>query len=340
MIPYALPFRRPYVTARGTLARREIILLRIRTAGGAVGLGEGVPLALRGGTSLTGVVSELESWGARAVAGEVGLEGMCGPARIAAETALADAEARTRGLPLHRLLKADSTGLPVPCNATLTAGGAKDVLNQAEEWAGQGFTVFKLKLGVSDDVAQVRAVREGLGDAVKIRIDANESWAPDEAEDRLAALEPFEIELAEQPVAGLMAMARLRATSPIPLVADESVNSAGEAAEAAKLAACDAVTVKLSKTGTLDATLGGHLPTYLSSALDGPVGIATAAHVAQTLPADGPWSGTAHGLATERLFSATIIDRDGLLDGATLPVPAGHGLGLEIDERALKAHRL
>ena len=49
IVPYALPFQRPYVTARGTLERREMILLRLRTDAGVVGLGEAVPLSLRGG---------------------------------------------------------------------------------------------------------------------------------------------------------------------------------------------------------------------------------------------------------------------------------------------------
>jgi o-succinylbenzoate synthase len=340
VIPYALPFRKPYVTARGSLDRREIVLLRITTGDGVTGLGEGVPMSLRGGSSLKNVVDELESWGERATAASTGVTGMSGPARIAVETALADAEARTRGIPLHSLLKPGSDAQPVRCNATLTAGTPADVLAQAEEWAADGFTTFKLKLGVGDDVAQVRAVREGLGEEVKIRIDANGSWRDAEAATRLAALEPFAIELAEQPVSSLGAMAALRDTTSIPLVADESVSSPEDAAEAAQTSACDAVTVKLSKTGSLDASLGGHLPTYLSSALDGPVGIAAAAHVAQTLSPPEPWSTVAHGLATERLFSTTILDGEGLLSRAELPVPDGKGLGITIDNRALVALRL
>jgi len=60
VIPYALPFREPYVTARGQLERREMVLLRIRDEDGIVGLGEAVPLSLRGGAALGQVVGELE----------------------------------------------------------------------------------------------------------------------------------------------------------------------------------------------------------------------------------------------------------------------------------------
>src|SRR4051795_8053677 len=60
VIPYALPFREPYVTARGRLDRREMVLLRLRDEDGLVGLGEAVPLSLRGGAGLEQVVAELE----------------------------------------------------------------------------------------------------------------------------------------------------------------------------------------------------------------------------------------------------------------------------------------
>src|SRR4249920_961945 len=55
VVPYALPFAEPYVTARGTLERREMLLARLVTDEGLVGLGEAVPLALRGGADLAAV---------------------------------------------------------------------------------------------------------------------------------------------------------------------------------------------------------------------------------------------------------------------------------------------
>src|SRR5882672_6076063 len=63
VIPYALPFREPYVTAAGTLTQREMVLLRLRDEDGLVGLGEAVPLSLRGGTKLKQLVEELEMLG-------------------------------------------------------------------------------------------------------------------------------------------------------------------------------------------------------------------------------------------------------------------------------------
>jgi o-succinylbenzoate synthase len=340
VIPYALPFRQPYVTANGTLTRREMVLLRLRDEDGVVGLGEAVPLAVRGGATLGRVVKELQGW-----AEGQETRALSAPGRCAVEVALMDLE--------RRQMRGSGEGErheAVPCNATLTAGPPAEVVAQAEAWAQDGFTTFKLKLGAESaksppqddfsrtrDVEQVRAVREALGAGVRIRIDANAAWDPETAERALAELEPLGIELAEQPVAGLQAMADLAATTSIPLAADESVASRIEAERAVALNACACTGVKLSKVGGPAEALAiaDVLPAYVTSALDGPVGIAAAARVAQAVGGD-----LAHGLATQRLFAASVAAVECELRDGLLHPPPGPGLGVEIDEEALEAHRL
>lgn len=346
VIPRSLPFRRPYVTARGRLERRDTLLLRIRSTSGAAGWGEAVPLSLRGGESPESVVDQLRAWGdaARAAGSRddpalTGATASLGPpARCAVEIALADCRARDLGIPLHELLAADAAEIPpgsrdpVFCNATLTSGSPREVALQAEDWAADGFTVFKLKLGPEGDTGQAAAVRETLGPEVRIRLDVNACWTVGQAEREIRRLEDVGLELVEQPVASLEEMARLRELVPVPLVADESVSSEAEARRAAELGACDAATVKLSKIGGLDSSLGGHLPTYLSSALDGPVGIAAAAHVAiaaRSRPLSGPLTGLAQGLATQRLFEPEVSIGGPVLDGPWLSPPPGSGLGID-----------
>ena len=53
VIPYALPFKQPYVTAQGTLTQREMVLLRLRDSEGAGGLGKPSRFSLRGGATLS-----------------------------------------------------------------------------------------------------------------------------------------------------------------------------------------------------------------------------------------------------------------------------------------------
>lgn len=340
VIPYALPFRRTYLTSTGSLDRREMVLLRVVTDDGLVGLGEAVPLSLRGGRTLVEVVSDLRDWAARA---ELGLESAAAPvtkpARCAVETALADISAKREGQPLHAFL-GRPTARPIRCNATIGADDPDRAATDAAAWAEDGFSTFKLKAGSGDDLGRVSRTREAVGPDARIRIDANGSWSVDRAVEVLGLLEEFGIELVEQPAADLEGMAAVRRATGITVIADESVVEPSDAEKAARLEACDGVTVKLSKIGGLDPTLGGFLPTYLSSALDGPVGITAAAHVAQLLPEDGPLGAIAQGLATERLFDGTIASAGAFLEGDLLRPPEGPGLGVEIDESALDRFRL
>ncbi|HYG97033.1 MAG TPA: mandelate racemase/muconate lactonizing enzyme family protein [Solirubrobacterales bacterium] len=351
VIPYALPFKQPYVTARGALRQREMVLLRLRDEDGVVGLGEAVPLSLRGGASLEQVVRDLEGFAEHQEA-----SGLSAPARCAVEMALMDLRGRRTDQQTHNPPVAESTD-SIPCNATLVAGAPEEVAAEAERWAQGGFTTFKLKLGAetaktlpeewflrSRDVEQVRAVREALGAEVRIRVDANEAWDLETAKRTLAELEPLGIELAEQPVAGLEEMAELAASTSIPLAADESVATLDEAERAAALGACAYTGIKLSKVGGLDAALAiaDVLPAYVTSALDGPVGIAAGAQVALNLAGtDRPERlELAHGLATQRLFASTIASTECELRDGMLHLPPGPGLGVEIDEEALEAHRI
>jgi o-succinylbenzoate synthase len=344
VVPYALPFRQPYVTARGRLEQREIVLLRLRSEDGLTGLGEAVPLSLRGGETVAQVVGELKLLSELDELNEAGLRGgvanLSAPARCAALTALADLRGRRAVAEGHG---SGDGGEPVRCNATLVAGEPAAVAEDAIVWAAAGFATFKLKLGTGDDVAQVRAVREALGPEARIRVDANAAWDVATAQRVLAELEELDVELAEQPVATLEEAAAVATSTAIPIAADESVTSRADAVGATSLGACDLASVKLSKVGGPEEAIAiaEVLPSYISSALDGPVGIAAGAQVAQTLdaaPGGGP--GLAHGLATQRLFAATIAAAEWELRDGLLHPPQGPGLGVEIDERALDFHRL
>jgi L-alanine-DL-glutamate epimerase-like enolase superfamily enzyme len=338
VIPYSLPFRAPYLTARGILERRQMALLRIRDSDGVEGLGEAVPLSLRGGATLEQVVEELGGW---SDSRKRGPEGLSPPSRCAIETALLDLRARREGAPAWRRFGA-TVAEPVQCNATLAAGAPREVAAMARHWAERGFRSFKLKVGVAEDREQVAAVRRELGPDARLRVDANGAWDPARAVASLHAMESEGVFLAEQPCASLEEMAEVAAQVDLWLAADESVESARQAERARALGACRLATAKLSKVGGPDEALsiGRRLPTYLSSALDGPVGIAAAAHTAQALREQGGDAGIPHGLATQRLFAATIASVECELRGDHLHVPEGPGLGVEIDEAALARHRL
>jgi muconate cycloisomerase len=343
VIPYALPFRKPYVTSRGRLDRREMVLLRLRGDDGLVGLGEAVPLALRGGIALERVVAELKGLAGRDSLDEATLQSdalaLSAPAQCAALTALLDLRGR-RADAEHP--SPPATEQAVECNATLVSGEPEAVAADALAWLEEGFSSFKLKLGTGDDVEQVRAVREVVGGEARIRVDANAAWDVETAKGTLVAIEPFEVELAEQPVTDMEELAAVGSATSIPIAGDESIETCTDAEEAVRTGACDFAGVKLSKVGGPEEAIeiAEVMPSYLSSALDGPVGIAAAAQVAMTLDSVRGGPGLAHGLATQRLFASTIASVECELRDGMLHPPSGPGLGVEIDEAALQAHRL
>jgi L-alanine-DL-glutamate epimerase-like enolase superfamily enzyme len=351
VVPYSLPFRDPYVTARGELRERELVLIRIRGEG-LEGLGETAALSLRGGAGAKEIATEIRelSWPALQ-------EGGLDPARIwaaiarcrtrgtspsalaAVDVALHDLAAKSVRVPVWRMLGA-SAAEPVVCNATLPMANPAATQKITESWAADGFRTFKLKVGLAGDVTQVATVRRTLGPEGIIRVDANGSWTVDEAVERLRAIARHTIELAEEPVGGLEQMARLRARSRIVVAADESLVSVRDARTAVEIGACQLAALKLAKVGGIAAALEivRVIPAYLSSALEGPVGIAAAAHVVQVVRPGIP-AGLAHGLATERLFSETV-GKGATAAEDTLRIGEEPGLGVEIDDAALAARRL
>jgi L-Ala-D/L-Glu epimerase / N-acetyl-D-glutamate racemase len=353
VVPYALPFREPYVTARGRLDRRELVLLRLH-ADGLQGLGEAAPLSLRGGPGVTDIARDLDQrcrpllegaeldpsdWTQLAVSCE--RSGASRQTLAAVDLALLDLAAKLSQAPAWSLLGADAAH-PVECNATLVAGEPQAVADNACRQAERGFSAFKLKVGVDGDLAQVAAVRQALGPEARIRVDANGAWTTERAIASLRELEPLEIELAEQPVATLEGMSEVRREAKVPVFADESVAGSDEARAAVAAEACDGATVKIAKVGGLRAAQAviDILPVYLSSALDGPVGIAAAAHLAQMLPGTGVAAGLAHGLATAELFDGTIASHECRVVDAFLSPSSAPGLGVEIDDRALARRRV
>jgi o-succinylbenzoate synthase len=331
VIPYALPFKEPYVTARGRLTHREMVLLRIRDDDGFEGLGEAVPLSLRGGVTISDVVRELEAIDPFRAAPD----DLSPPARCALTTARLDHEMKRGATTSERH--------PVRCNATLVTGAPKDVAAEAERWAADGFGTFKLKVGAGEDVAQVRAVREALGDEARIRLDANASWSLEEATEILSAVEPFGIELVEQPVETIEEAAELARRVSIPLAGDESIVTVEDAARAVAAGGFSVTGAKISKVGGIQPGLriNSVLPAYIASALDGPVGIAAGRRLAQEVDATRATEARlAHGLATQRLFASTIAATECELRGDLLHAAPGPGLGITIDEDSLQHHRL
>jgi L-Ala-D/L-Glu epimerase len=253
-------------------------------------------------------------------------------ARAAEEMALLDLEASRAGRAIGEP-GADA----IPVNRTLAGGPPVEVADRAAEGVREGYSCFKVKVGLPDDADRVAAVREAIGPWPALRVDANGAWSPDEAVAAIERLAPYDLQLVEQPCQTLEEMARVRRGVDVPIAADESVASPEDVRSAAGAGACDIVNVKLAPSGGFNAArealreADAHgLGAFLSSTLDGPWGISAALQLAAAERIQ-----LACGLATLELFDATLAlalppPADGLL-----VVPQGPGLGLALDDAAI-----
>ena len=139
-----------------------------------------------------------------------------------------------------------------------------------------------------DDVARVAAVRQALGPAGKIRVDANGAWEVDQAERMLRRLGRYGLEYAEQPCGTLAELADLRRRVDVPLAADESIRRAADPLRVRAAAAADIVIIKVQPLGGVRSALrvaaACGLPAVVSSAVETSAGLAAGLALAAALP--------------------------------------------------------
>ncbi|MBO0767155.1 MAG: hypothetical protein J2O48_00585 [Solirubrobacterales bacterium] len=314
---------------------RPLILVTLEAEDGSIGHGEAAPLQAYDGVSAEDVLGALDAcrpaldhhhgWDHAAALASCSERTTLAPALAAIDLALWDLAGRLSEQPVWRLLGA-ATAPGVQLNATIGAEAPVQAAAAARAAVLAGFRCVKLKVGLGEDVARVSAVRAAVGPDVAIRIDANGAW-PDAASalSALAGLEGFDIELCEEPVHGLSELAAVTRDTPIPIALDESAGTH----DAFQLPVASAMCLKISRCGGINGLLRTHeqarragYDTYLSSTLDGPLGIAAALHAAAVAVPQRP-----SGLATLDRFDAPLPFQP--VQGHLAP-PSGPGLGDEL----------
>ena len=172
----------------------------------------------------------------------------------------------------------------------------------------------------ADDLARVEAVRDALGPAGAIRVDANAAWDVDTAVARIGELDRVGLEYVEQPCATLEQLVALRRRIDVRIAADEVVRRAADPLRVDLREACDVVVLKVQPLGGVRAALrvaeAHGLPCVVSSALESSVGIAAGVALAAALP-ELPF---ACGLATVALFTDDVTSSPLLPVDGSLPV--------------------
>lgn len=336
----ALPLRRPFRTAHGTVATRDLLLVRVVTDTGE-GWGECAALGHPGYTDedvgashaalrdelvpalrATSPVSATAVW-------HLSGRGAHPMAAAALEAALLDGELRAEGVSLATRL--GGTRAAVEAGVALgIASSLPELVDQVGEALTEGYRRVKLKVRPGWDVGPVAAVRERFGDTVVLQVDANGAYTPADA-GRLAALDRFDLAMIEQPLpapslAEHAALARVLRT---PICLDESITSARVAADAIALGAAAVMNLKPGRMGGIleawrahDVCFRAGTPVWCGGMLESGLGraanLALASLPGFVLPGD---------LAPPDRYLAIDIVAPLLRDGPMLRVPTAPGLG-------------
>ena len=343
-----LPLVAPFRTSFGTLTERDVLLVRVVTDT-ADGWGECVafpdpgyspeyvdgahdvlrrflvPRLLAAGAVRAGDVSDLFA----PVTGHP-------MAKAALELAVLDAELRVAGESLAERIGAVRPA--VDCGVSVGMFPIAELLDHVDGYVAAGYRRVKLKIEPGTDVAPVRAVRERHPD-IALQVDANTAYTLADV-DRLAALDPFDLLLIEQPLAedDLLGHAELARRVRTPICLDESITSARVAEQAIALGACTVVNVKAGRVGGVLEAVRVHdvcaslgVPVWCGGMLETGIGrsanVALAALPGFTLPGDTS--------ASDRYYARDVVTEPFVLDAGRLAVPAGPGLGVTVDTRFL-----
>jgi L-alanine-DL-glutamate epimerase-like enolase superfamily enzyme len=356
-----VPFRVPLEAGGRRWQRRRLGIVELVDDGGRIGLGEvasedpagfvgsladGLGAALADGlvgrdpADADGLAVAIDT----ALAPVATDDGLRGAVRSAVDAAGLDLVARAAG----RSAAACLGGTParrIRLNGLITVLDPATAAAGAEGLVGAGFDCLKLKGGrepVEALVARLGAVRLAVGPGVVLRLDVNGAWATvAEAAAALERLAHLGLEYVEQPLpaeTGVAALAALRAVAAVPVAADEAVTGLAAAAALLEAGAVDALIVKPARVGgprqarAIAAEAARFdTPVVISTLFETGIGLASAVHVAASLP--GP--ARAHGLATAEFLESDLLRDPLAADDGWLALPDGPGLGVRLDPDAV-----
>ena len=358
-IPLLLPLKKPMLMGGGQrFERSETLVVRIEAQSGLTGWGEASAAPTMTGDTLPGMVAAIDSHLAPRLIGRNALDrarlsrelataviGNTG-AKSACDIALNDLIGRHLNVSMTELLGGSVRDSVLTMCLLGNASVAEDIA-EARALVRQGYRFFKLKVGVKrveEEIEAAFAVRKVIGAEAVLCADANMGMTKDAARKYVLGAADAGLAFLEQPFrdTDLAATLDLARSSPIPLCADESAHSLESIIDWQRAGAIGGVNLKMIKLGGIGATMRAAIVSdTLGLAIDlaGKIAessIATAAlvHLGYTIPnLDWGLNPTSHYLA-EDIVTKPLAPHQGSSER-----PTGAGLGIDIDERALRRYR-
>ena len=218
------------------------------------------------------------------------------------------------------------------------------LLQTVQSYLEKGYRRVKIKIKPGREVAETSAIRGAYPD-LRLQVDANSAYTLETAE-ALKPLDDLNLLLIEQPLYedDIWDHRKLQADFKTPICLDESIVSPRHARYALEMEACRIINIKPARVGGLsqgikiqDDCRARNVPVWCGGMLETGVGRASNLAIASLpgfiLPGDVS--------ASDRYYQRDITNERFVLNNdSTIDVPNGHGLGVTIDEEALKQFTL
>ncbi len=358
--PFAvsLPMLKPVIMAGEEVRRADNVLVRIEAADGAVGWGEAASAPTMTGETIASMVAAIrhltpalvgraaDDFGGAAATMDARMYGNHG-AKAAIEIALHDLVGRATNRPVHALL-GDKRRSRLALLAVIGAGDRDGDLRDAGKKKADGFTAFKIKVGIDDparDAERTRAICQILGTGSLISADANQGFGAAAAIAYVRAVAGSGLDFFEQPVASddMAGMASVAAASDIAIGADEGIHSLDDIRRHHDRKAARGVSLKAIK-------LGGLRPLVEAGRLCGELGMrvnvscktgessiacAAALHASAVIP-DISWGLT----LTQASLGEDVVAQPIAIERGHASVIDRPGLGIDVDEDHVRRLRI
>jgi L-alanine-DL-glutamate epimerase-like enolase superfamily enzyme len=267
------PLHTPFAISGGTMQTAQCAIVVLRDEYGNTGIGEAAPFSAVSGQRLADTANRIEDFLARhkhhnaidVLRAEKTVLMGDPSALCAVECALLGLIARQHGTPLWRLFGSPRTTCAPTVKTDLTVPVMKpdQVKPFLERFRDHKFSTYKVKVSgdVVSDIDSVLATHDWAkgnrdGESCEILLDGNQGYALDSAHKLLKELAELGINPScfEQPLPkdNWKGLAKLSATSPVPLLLDESVMCAADVAKAARLGAGGMINIKITKSGVIE----------------------------------------------------------------------------------------
>jgi len=294
---YSRELRERFVTALRGVSEYQVIKFELCDEFGNWHVGETVETPKITGDSHEQIMKELQQYAPAlivgkdlaAAIGEVRNSQLTGSSKAAIDIALNGA-----------LGSGVKSGFSVATDVTVPITTIEKLPMLITDRAGAGFTHFKIKTHlepVADLIEKLMIISESLPAGSHLRIDANQAWTFDHTIEVLSAISrtSLVIDYLEQPTpAGdFAALAKVKAISSIPIMADESCFTPKDLAGLIELDAVDLVNLKLLKSGGLtlaremaETAIAAGIGVYVGSMMEGDQSLGAAATLAAEIAPD------------------------------------------------------